>query len=106
MAKIKKKKKVLKTSVLRAGLTMPLCFVIIAFIIYTAVNYTIDIYSKYREKEELDRNLNKLKEEEQKLLVDVEKLQDPEYVGRYLREKFLYSKKGEYIIKLPNEEKK
>ena len=106
MAKIKKKKKVLKTSILRAGLTMPLCFVIIAFIIYTAVNYTIDIYSKYREKEELDKDLLALKDKEQKLTVDVEKLQDPEYVGRYLREKFLYSKKGEYIIKLPQEERK
>ena len=106
MAKIKKKKKVLKTSLIRASFAMPLCFFIIAFIVYTAVNYTIDIYSKYREKEELDKDLLALKDKEQKLTVDVEKLQDPEYVGRYLREKFLYSKQGEYIIKLPHEEKK
>jgi cell division protein DivIC len=66
----------------------------------------MDIYGKYKEKEELNNNLIKLKDKEQKLTVDVEKLQDPEYVGRYLREKFLYSKKGEYIIKLPQEEKK
>jgi len=106
VAKIKKKKKVLKTKTIRVTLMVPICLVFIAAVIYTTVNYSLDIYSKYKEKEELDNNLNKLKEDEQKLLVDVEKLQDPEYVGRYLREKFLYSKKGEYIIKLPNEEKK
>jgi len=106
MAKVKKKRKVLKVKAVRASLIMPLCIGFIIVMIYTAVNCSLDIYSKYKEKEELERNLNKLKEEEQKLLVDVEKLQDTEYVGRYLREKFLYSKKGEYIIKLPEEEKK
>ena len=106
MAKVKRKKKVLKTKAIRATFVVPICVLFIAAAIYTAVNYSLDIYSKYKEKERLDKELTKLKEDEQKLLVDVEKLQDPEYVGRYLREKFLYSKKGEYIIKLPNEEKK
>ena len=39
-----------------------------------------------------------LKEKEQELSIDVEKLKDPEYVARYLREKFFYSKEDEYII--------
>ena len=106
MAKIKKKKKVLRFNRIRATLGVPICLVLIVLIIYGAVNYSMDIYGKYKEKEELNNNLIKLKDKEQKLTVDVEKLQDPEYVGRYLREKFLYSKKGEYIIKLPQEEKK
>lgn len=46
-----------------------------------------------------------LKEKEQELSTDVEKLKDPEYVGRYLREKFLYSKEGELVIKMPDEKK-
>ena len=106
MAKIKKKKTVLKTNAVRATFVVPVCICILVMIIYSMVNYTVDIYSKYKEKEELESNLMVLKDKEQKLMVDVEKLQDPEYVGRYLREKFLYSKEGEYIIRLPHEEKK
>ena len=60
--------------------------------------------------EELDINhlmqirrdkLVELQEEEKQLTIDVEKMQDPEYVGRYLREKYFYSKDGEYIIRIP-----
>jgi cell division protein DivIC len=105
VAKVKKKKKVLKTNAIRATLVVPTCLILIALVIYTTVNYSLDIYGKYKEKEKYEQELTKLKEKEQKLMVDVEKLQDPEYVGRYLREKFLYSKKGEYIIKLPQEER-
>ena len=28
-------------------------------------------------------------------------MQDPEYIARYLREKYLYSKDGEDIIRIP-----
>ena len=31
---------------------------------------------------------------------DVKKLQDPEYVAKYAREKYLYTKEGEYVIDL------
>ena len=34
---------------------------------------------------------------------DVIKLQDPEYVAKYAREKYLYSKDGELIIKIIDE---
>ena len=45
-----------------------------------------------------------MKQKEEKLNSDVEKLKNPEYVARYLREKFLYSKEGEYIIRIPKGE--
>jgi len=61
--------------------------------------------NKYKEKEKLSLELMELKEKEQELSTDVEKLKDPEYVGRYLREKFLYSKEGELVIKMPDEKK-
>ena len=35
--------------------------------------------------------------------MDVDKLQDPDYIARYAREKYLYSKDGEFIIKIPEE---
>ncbi len=77
-----------------------------AFIVYflcLVVNVSVDIMKKYEEKEQLENDLLYLKEKEQELAVDVEKLKDPEYVARYLREKFLYSKEDEYIIKIPDE---
>ncbi len=105
MAKIKKKRMVLKMSAVRTTFMMPICLIVIGSALYAASNFTFEIIEKYKEKDELSKNLFSLKEEEQKLTVDVEKLQNPEYVGRYLREKFLYSKSDEYIIKLPQEEK-
>ena len=80
---------------------MPICFLVITVVLYASVNLSLEIIDKYSEKQKLESKLLNLKEEEQRLAVDVKKLQNPEYVARYLREKFLYSKEGEYIIKLP-----
>ena len=77
-----------------------------AFIIYfftVVLNMSLEIVSKYEEKDRLTEELDNLKEKEQELSTDVLKLQDPEYIARYLREKYYYSKENEYIIKLPNE---
>ena len=65
------------------------------------VNMSLEIASKYKEKEKLNQQLEELKEKEEELSTDVLKLQDPEYIARYLREKYYYSKSNEYIIKLP-----
>lgn len=67
------------------------------------LNMSLEIAAKYKEKDQLESDLNELKEEEHELSTDVLKLQDPEYVARYLREKYYYSKDNEYIIKLPTE---
>ena len=64
----------------------------------------IDIYGKYKEKESLNTKMIELREKEAKLTVDVERMKDPEYVARYLREKFFYSKKDEFIIRLPEQD--
>ena len=45
-----------------------------------------------------------LKEKEEELKVDVERLEDPDYVARYAREKYMYSKEGEIILRLPEDE--
>lgn len=54
------------------------------------------------EKEFLKEQLVKLGEEEKILESDIQKLEDPAYVARYAREKYLYSKDGELIIRLPD----
>lgn len=74
---------------------------IIVFVLITISNIGYEIYVKYKEKEKLDEELSVLRQKEAELTVDVERMKDPEYVARYLREKFLYSKSGEYIIRIP-----
>ena len=56
------------------------------------------------EKKELEEKISSLKEEEKVLESDIQKLEDPSYVARYAREKYLYSKDGEIIIRIPDSE--
>ncbi len=76
---------------------------IIVVMTFTIGRYWIEIFEKYQEKKSLEKKLVDLKEEEERLRVDADKLQDPDYIARYAREKYLYSKDGEYIIKIPEE---
>lgn len=56
------------------------------------------------QKKELEDRIASLKEEEKVLESDIQKLEDPSYVARYAREKYLYSKDGEIIIRIPDDE--
>ena len=76
---------------------------IIVTLTLTIGKYWIEIIEKYNEKKELEDRLVQLQEEEKALKLDASKLQDPDYVARYAREKYLYSKDGEFIIKIPKE---
>ena len=48
------------------------------------------------------RKLTHLKDKEEELKGQVNKLQGPDYIARYAREKYLYSKDGEIIIRIPD----
>lgn len=87
----------------RLLLFVPACLIIIATIFASIGGYWIEINNKYREKEELEQEIIALKEQEEILKVDVERLEDPDYVARYAREKYMYSKDGEIILRLPEE---
>lgn len=93
----KPKKKVLRFIVF--GISS---FVFLMYFLSLILDMTTQINNKYKEKDKLNIELNELKEEEEKLSTDVLKLQNKEYVARYLREKYYYSKQDEFIIKLPN----
>ncbi len=77
--------------------------VIIFAMTFTIGKYWIEIFDKYQEKKVLDDELTRLKEKEEELKVDANKLQNPDYIARYAREKYLYSKDGEYILQIPEE---
>ena len=48
-------------------------------------------------KYELKDVLEDLKRKEYELNIDIEKLNDPEYLAKYIKEKYMYSKDGEII---------
>ncbi len=96
-----KKSKVLKKRrFLLLGLSSLTIIVVMTF---TIGKYWVEIFDKYQEKKSLEKKLIDLKEEEERLRVDADKLQDPDYIARYAREKYFYSKDGEYILKIPEE---
>lgn len=98
---LKKKGKVkAKRRMLVLGFTS--IFVIVAMT-FTIGKYWVEIFEKYQEKQNLDKELTSLKEKEEELKVDANKLQNPDYIARYAREKYLYSKDGEFILQIPEE---
>lgn len=77
-----------------------LCLAINGYILYSVGSVFKDVQQKEKEKKELTIELNNLKEKQDELKVEVNRLQDSEYVARYAREKYLYSGKNEYIIRI------
>ena len=77
-----------------------ICFFIIGLCIISSISNIAKINEKRIEKKNLTKKLETLKEEETMLSDDVEKLKNPEYAARYAREKYLYSKYGEKILKI------
>ena len=98
MAKKKKKSKK-KTMFFLSSFSI---FVVFAMT-FTIGKYWVEIFDKYKEKKQLDEELTLLKEKEEELKVDASKLQNPDYIARYAREKYLYSKDGEFILQIPAE---
>ena len=49
---------------------------------------------------DLEKEYLSLLSEEARLEADIKRLKDPEYIARYVREKYLYSKDGEIIIRI------
>ncbi len=88
----------------RLFLLIPVCFIMLVTVFATIGGYWVKISHKYEEKSQLEKEIIALKEEEEVLKVDVDRLQDPDYVARYAREKYMYSKEGEIILRLPEDD--
>lgn len=72
-------------------------------IVYFGFSLSYHIYTLYdlgKQKENLNNYYLQLQQEAEDLQIEIDKLKDPEYLARYAREKYYYSKEGEYIIKL------
>lgn len=76
---------------------------LVSYVSYSTFAYWKQILSNEKEKKELENKYKELLSDEKILEENVVKLQDPEYVAKYAREKYLYSKNGELIIKIIDE---
>lgn len=100
-----KNKKVSKGAKKRLLLFGTLSFAMIIYFFITLTTYTLNIIDLNHEKKELKKQLLVLKEDEENLNIEIQKLKDPDYIARFARENYLYSKNGEYIIKIQNDKK-
>lgn len=81
-------------------------FLILGFIISSVLfvssifSYATQIIKTKNEIKELNLAYTESLEEEDKLNDEINKLKDPEYLAKYAREKYLYSKDDEIIIKI------
>ena len=61
---------------------------------------TMYIMTKVEERDSLKKELLTLKDKEEVLKKDIVKMQDPDYVAKYAREKYFYSKPNEIILRM------
>ena len=92
-----------KKAKIRVILFLPICLILLGAIFVTIGSYWVKIFEKYQEKNILEQEIVALKEKEEQLKVEVDRLEDPDYVARFAREKYMYSKDGEIILRLPEE---
>ena len=93
----------MKKSVKRILVFGFLSLCVIFFVMLTVYNVVSQIVDKYKEADQLEQKMMTLNEKEEELNNEIVKLQDKEYLARYAREKYFYSKNGELIIRIPTE---
>lgn len=93
-------KRVPKQTKRRLAILGPISLFIIVYFLINVVTYSYRLVSLYNEEQELKEKLVSLQAEESNLKIEIQKLKDPDYLARYARENYLYSKDGEYIIKI------
>ena len=70
---------------------------------FNMFSYWTQIYKNIKEKNVLKTNLTEKLEEEERLNKEITKLNDSDYIAKYAREKYLYSKNGEIMIRIDDE---
>lgn len=76
----------------------------IGYFFVTLFGYLYNYVLLKNEEKSLKYELTSLQKEKENLKIEIQKLNDPEYVARYAKENFLYSSDGEYVLKLDDDE--
>ena len=98
MARVKKNRQM--TTRGRLIILGPICVFLMLWFVYTMFSYTTSLYKLQQQKKQLEAEYLNLQEVADDLKTEITKLQDPEYLAKYAREHYSYSKEGELIIKI------
>ena len=97
---VKKRKRKTSKSKIRIFISLIVFGAVTAGLGYNCLSTILKIHEMKKEKKELENKLVVLKEEKEILETDILKLEDPDYIAKYVREKYFYSKDGEFILRL------
>lgn len=81
-------------------LFMSIIFVFLIITVTNCISLCVKIHKIKKERNIFETRLALLLEKEQNLKQEAEKLNDPDYIARYAREKYLFSKDGEFNIRI------
>lgn len=84
----------------------PICFFLVFFLIVTLLSNMVKLYKLNNEKKEKESAYIEAQERTEYLKTEVAKLNDPEYLAKFARENYSYSKEGELIIRVDNSSNK
>jgi cell division protein DivIC len=76
-------------------------FILIFALIFSVFSDWTKILQNKKKIVNLNSQYTSLLEDEESLNSEITKLQDPDYVARYAREKYMYSLPDEVIIRIP-----
>ena len=97
------KRRISKASKRRLTFFGTLSLVAIIYFILSLIYNVYNLYTLTLEKKELDNKYIELQARAEELKIDIDKLNDPEYLADYARETFLYTQPGEYKIQIDEE---
>lgn len=96
-----KSKKISKKDKRRIKLIFSVMVLLLSFIVLSIGKIWFQVFDKKQESQILKIKIDNLVNEEQTLKNELIKLQNADYLARYAREKYLYSRDGEITIKIP-----
>jgi len=82
----------------RLVITVPVTLLVRIFAIVTTVIELNKIKNYKEEEKKLIEELEMLKSDAESLNIEITKLSSPDYIARYAREKYLYTKDGETVV--------
>ncbi|WP_445478979.1 FtsB family cell division protein [Lysinibacillus irui] len=80
--------------------------IIIALLLNVLSHQNETLAAKEKSKEEANKHLTELKEEQETLNLKIKQLQDDEYIAKLLRKEYYLSEKGEVIFIMPDKKDK
>lgn len=100
------RKQVTKASKRRLLIFGSISVIAIVYFFVSLSTFAIDIYNLKSEEKKLENKLISLQADEKNLNTQIEMLKDVDYLARYARENYLYSKEGEIVLKIEDSSSK